>query len=249
MNWRSEPLRGQPPAAIVVLTPIGHQGIAQKLRLTSTSTAIARLAPGRYQLTTTAPLIVDRQAYGWNIELALVDPVNNIRLSQENAVRLEVGDVIEPAARHVLPANAPAAPTHTRAEINPESQIVALLNRWAASLRARDLRTHMSCYAPQLARYYQQRNVSWRQVEAQKRKLLQLYTQLRSLELRDINVTIDGEQAAATAVRKWDFTNHEVESRGTVLVNFEFTQIGSRWVITSEWQGPVPESPDSVSAR
>lgn len=247
MSWG--PALSGKPEATVVLNPADHSAAPQQLRLTLTSATILKLAPGRYQLTTTTPLMTGHRAYGWNIELALFDPVNYVRLSQENAVRVAAGDVIEPASPHLVTAKAPAAPRDASSEVDARPQIIALLNRWAASLRARELRAHMSCYAPRLARYFQQRNVSWAQVQTHKRKLLELYTQIRMLDLSDIDVTIDHAQASGAAIMKWDFTNHEVESRGKAPLHFEFAQMGSRWLITSEWQGPVPEKVNSAAVR
>lgn len=241
MNWNAA--LGDHDAAVVVLDPADHSYAPQQLRLTLSSTATVRLAPGRYQLTTTTPLVIGRQAYGWNIELALFGPVNDVTLSRENAVRLYAGDVIEPASPHLVATNSPATTGDARA------QLTALLNRWTASLRARDLRAQMSCYAPQLPRYLERRNVSWAQVQTQKRKSFDLYTEIRVLELRDIDLTIGQGQAAATAVMRWDFTDHEVESRGNAVVNFEFVQTGSRWLIASEWRSPAPEKVNSAAVH
>ena len=246
MSWNSA-LTGH-DAAEVVLESANHSVAPQQLQLTLSSAATVRLAPGRYQLTTTTPLVIGRQAYGWNIELALFEPVNKVRLSQENAVRLAAGDIIEPASPRLLAAKAPTA-TADGTAIDARAQLIALLHRWAASLRARNLRMQMSCYAPQLPRYLERRNVSWAQVQAQKRRLFDLYTQIRMLDLSDVDLTIDGSRAAATALMRWDFDNHEVESRGNAQVNFEFTQIGSKWVIVSEWQGPAPEKLNSAAVR
>ncbi len=247
LNW-SAPSSAHP--ATIVLAPADHTGLQQELRLSLTSDITVRVLPGRYQLTTTTPLVIDRQAYGWNVELALFDPVNVVRLSQENALRVEKGDVIEPASTHVLsPVAAPVAAADAPAGVNARAQIAAVLNRWVASFRARDLRGQMSCYAPQLARYLQQRNVSSFQLRAEKRKQIELYTQVRRFELSDIGLTLDGSHADATAVKSWDLTNHEVESRGNALVHFEFAQLGSRWVITSEWESPMAEKLNSAALR
>jgi ketosteroid isomerase-like protein len=227
-------------SAIVTLDPITHQTPPRTVRVSSGSVAVLQLAPGRYQLITTEPVVSGRQAWGWNIELALFDAVNDIRLSPENAVRLEAGDRIEPKNSSPLLASASATPSHTAPPPAAKQQIVALLKDWAASLQAHDLKAHMACYAPELARYLQQRNVSSREIQAQKRKQLQLYTQSIHVQLSDIDLSIDGGQAMGTALENWRFASPEVQSRGRVLVSFEFAQIDSRWLITSEWQQAVP---------
>ena len=240
MSWLTKPARGHPLVTTVVLEPIDYSGDSHKLQLTNTSASVLKLPPGRYQLTTTAPVVVDRQAYGWNIELALFERVNRVRLSQENAVRLEIGDIIQPASMNgdTEKASAPASPAPVAT--GPRAQILALLDRWATSIQARNLRTLMSCYAPDLARYLQQQNVSWEQVEAAKRKLLEQYPQVRQMQLSDIDLTIDEGQAVGTAVKKWDLANRDVESRGAALVTFRFAQIDSQWVITAEWEQVIP---------
>jgi hypothetical protein len=244
LDW-SAPSSAHP--ANIVVAPVDHRGDAQALRLSLTSDITVKVPPGRYQLTTTTPLVINHQAYGWNVELALFDPVNTVRLSQENAVRLAKGDVIEPASAHM--ASAAATTTDAPAGINARSQIIAVLNRWVASFRAHELSKQMSCYAPQLARYLQQRNVSSYQVQAEKRRTLQLYTNVRRYDLSDINLALDGGQAAVTAVKTWELTNHEVESRGNAEVHFEFAQVGGRWLITSEWESPMAERLKSAAVR
>ena len=240
MSWWSDALSGAPAHAIVMLDPIGHGSPSQTVRVSAASVAELRLSPGRYQLITTAPLLSGRQAYGWNIELALFDPVNEIRLSPENAVRLAAGDRIEPKNNAPLLASASASTSHIPAPAAAKQQIVALLRDWSASLQAHDLKAHMACYAPELVRYLQQRNVSSREIQAQKQKQLRLYTQGMQVQLSDIDLSMEGGQAIGTALENWHFASPEIESRGRALVTFEFAQIDSRWLITSEWQQAAP---------
>jgi hypothetical protein len=104
----------------------------------------------------------------------------------------------------------------------------------------------MSCYAPRLANYLGQQNVSRQQVLAQKRKLLRLYTQIRRLELNDINLRVGSGQATVSAVESWNFSNDEVDWHGRAMVDFELAKINSRWVITSERERPVAERSTTV---
>jgi hypothetical protein len=249
LSWSAQPAQGHPLAATVVLQPTDHSGIPRHVQLTTASPAVLELNPGRYQLTATTPLVIDRRAYGWDVELALYDRVNDVRLSQENAVRVGIGDLIEPASLNSATAKPPASKSDTASAAEVKAQIIALLNRWVTSIQARDLRAHMFCYAPELARFLQQRNVSWAQVRAERQKLLRLYPQVRQMQLSDINLTIANGQAVGTAIKKWSFANDDVDWRGAALVNFAFAQIDSRWVITSEWERAIPlESRNATKA-
>jgi ketosteroid isomerase-like protein len=197
------------------------------------------LAPGRYQLTTTAPLTYNGQAYGWSIELPLTAPVNYVRLSQENAVRLAPQNGIEPALREATLAQGTAGSKPGGDEAEARAQINALLNRWVASVKSRSLQTQMSCYAPQLTSYLQQGSLSRAQLEARKQKMLTAYTSTH-LDLSNIELSIHGSQAVANAIKSWDFSNNEVDSRGRTLLSLGLAKLDGRWLIISEQEYAVP---------
>jgi hypothetical protein len=239
ISWSMERSGGHPLVALVTLEPLDRIGAPQNLRISESSTSVVRIAAGRYQLITTSPVVIKGQAYGWSIELPLVAPVNYIQLSQENAIRLNVGDVIETAVPNL--SVAPATPAASRiATDDARVEITALLDRWITSLKSRNLKAQMSCYAPRLATYNGKRNVSREQVRAQKRKLFRLYTQIRRLELSDIDLGIGPAHATATALERWNFSNDEVQWQGRALVDFGFEKTNSRWAINSEQKRPVP---------
>jgi hypothetical protein len=239
ISWSMESPGGHPLLALVTLQPLDRVGAPQNLRINESSASVVRIAAGRYQLITTSPVVIKGQAYGWSIELPLVAPVNYVRLSQENAIRLNVGDVIETAVPNLsLPSATPAA--SRVATDHARVQITDLLDRWVTSLKSRNLKAQMSCYAPRLATYYQKRNVSREQVRAQKRKLFRLYTQIRRLELSDVDLEIGPAQATATAVERWNFSNDEIDWKGRALIDFGFEKTNSRWAITSEQKRPIP---------
>ncbi len=232
MSWLIEPSREHPLVAFVALEPLDRNGDPQSLRISENTTGIVRVAAGRYQLVTTSPMVINGRAYGWSIEVPLVAPVNYIRLSQENAVWLDMDDAIEatnPGVR--VPATDTDAP----------AQITALLKRWVASFKSRNLRAQMSCYAPRLAVYRERRNVSREQVQLQKGRLLRLYTQIRRFDLSEVDIKMDAGRATVSAVETWNFTNDEVVWRGRALIDLELAKNNSRWVITSERERPIPE--------
>ena len=239
LSWWDAPAHTHLRQATVVVEPLAAQGDPRTIRLVENTTSIASLAPGRYQLTTTTPLVVDGQAYGWSIELPLLEPVNTVRLTQENAVRLNVADFVAPHVAGLTPAS--TAPSSSQPDEGDRRQIKALLDRWAAALRSRNLNSLMSCYAPRLTSYNQQTNVSRNQVQLQKSKLLHTFTHVRSFDLSSVDVSVSNGQAKGTAIKTWFFSNEDATWHGRAEVYFEFAQRNSHWVITSERERPIPE--------
>jgi hypothetical protein len=246
MSWWMESSRGHSLVASVALEPLDRKGNPQDLRISENTTSIVRIPAGRYQVMTTSPMVINGRAYGWSIEVPLVAPVNYIRLSQENAVRLSMDDAIE-AAKIPNAKRTGLAASRGATDSDAPVQISALLNRWIKSIKSRNLQSQMSCYAPRLASYREQRNVSREQVQFQKRRLLRLYPQIRRFELSDIDVRMDAGRATASAVESWNFANDEVNWRGRALISFEFARNNSGWVITSEREQLIPER--SVAVR
>jgi hypothetical protein len=239
MSWWTDSGHKYPVVALVRLDPLDVTGPAQTLRVSESSTSVIRLAPGRYQLTTTSPLSYNRQSYGWSIELPLIAPVNHVRLSQENAVRLAPQVGIEPGIPYATDAPGGRSTKPHGDEADDRAQITALLTRWVASWKSRSLQAQMSCYGPRLANYLQQGSVSREQVQRQKQKMLQLYKVTR-LYLSSIELNLHGSEAVATGVKSWDFRNDEVDSRGRSLVSLGLAKLDSRWVIISEQEYTIP---------
>jgi hypothetical protein len=239
MNWWTDQSARYPRVAVVRLDPLDGKGGAQILRVSESSTSIARLAPGRYQLTTTSPLTFERQAYGWSIELPLVSAVNYVKLSTENAVRLAPGEVVEAVVADASGLRTVVVSNARENEADARRQITKLLRVWITSLKSRSISAQMSCYAPRVA-YLEQVNLSREQLEMRKRKQLNSYTRIQRLDLDDVDMEMTASKALASAVKSWVFSNDEAEWRGHVLVNFEFAKVDGRWVITSEQERPVP---------
>ncbi len=224
--------------ATVILQPLTTKGEPQRIRVVESITSVATLPPGRYQLTTVEPLVNNRQPYGWSIELPLLAAVNTVRLSPENAVRLHAGDFVQP---EVVPGKRPSiTPVSSGLNADARQMITALLDRWAASLRSRNLNSLMACYAPTLATDNGRTNVSREQVQAAKRDLLRTYDHVERFDLSNIELSPEGTTLHATAVKSWSFSNADVVSRGRSRVYFEFVQVNSRWAIASESDQPLP---------
>ena len=249
MSWPTAPGSPHPQTAWVRLDPLDRPGPALTLRVSESSTTILRLPSGRYQLTTTTPLTYNQQAYGWSIELPLVSPVNHVRLSQENAVRLARDNGLEPAITAASAAlNSHSADT-LEDDADARAQIMSLLNIWITSLKSRSLKMQMACYAPRLVNYLQQGSLTRKQVEMQKQKMLRLYTQIRRLQLSNVVISVQGSEAVATVIKSWDFSNNEIDWRGRTLVDLGLSKINSGWMITSEQESAVPAQPRSTQPR
>jgi len=238
MSWWTD--SNHPRSAIVRLDPLDGSGPGQSLRVSESSTTIVRVAPGRYQLTSTTPLTYARQAYGWSIELPLVAPVNYVRLSNENAVRLAPQNGLEPALNASnLPKNALQL-DGVQGESEARAQIMTLLNSWITSFKARNLTAQMACYAPKMANYLEQRGLSRDNLQRQKARTFRVYSQIRRLELSNVELTIHGSRAFTTAVKSWDFSNIDADWHGRTQVSLGLAKIDSHWVIVSEQESAVP---------
>lgn len=241
LSWYDPAPDARPRATTFVLQPLDSPGAAQTLRVSESATAIVRLPPGRYQLTTTDPLMVNGQAYGWSIELPLVAPTNDLRLSQENAVRVALPAGVFAAssagsASVAQPGNSPAVADEDTAR----RQIMALLDLWVDSLKLRNLQVQMSCYAPQLKTYLQQANVSRRQVQQLKQSQLRRYPAIRQLSLSNVVVKWKDGEAQVTALKTWNFSGSDASWEGQAIIQFDLVRTGARWLIESEREQLVP---------
>lgn len=255
LSWWSSSSRIGPLRTTVTLQPLDTNGPASTVQVREGATAVIELPRGRYQLTTISPMVVDRQAYGWSIELPLVESTNELQLSQENAVRLSQAEISNAGDISLLPApGTGASGKRDTSDADTRTQISALLSRWTSSLKSRDLKAQMACYAPQLATYSRQHNVSRERVRQDKQSFLLRYPKIRRLDLSNIQITTEGSQPEATAVKTWSFGGGETEWRGQVTIYFMFQKVNGRWAISSEREHlavpgqPVADGSDVPSA-
>ncbi len=230
LTWWSASSGGGPRKTTMTLQSLDSNETTNTVQVSEGVTTIIRLRRGRYQLTTINPVVVNGQAYGWSIELPLVESTNQLRLSQENAVRLSSAGM---AYEQNVLLGPPTAVTPTAGD-DTRAQISALLSRWTASLKSHDLKGQMSCYAPRLATYFRQHNVSRERVEQDKQNLFQRYPSIRRLELSNIQITNKAGQPEATAVKTWIFSGGEADWRGQAITYFSFQKVRGRWTISSE---------------
>lgn len=115
-----------------------------------------------------------------------------------------------------------------------ERQVTTALNRWADSIRNRDLIAHMSSYAGLLDTYYNANKVSAARVRADRAKAFSMYSQM-DVQLSNIAVTLDGP--ATRAVATFDKTYHFSGERtfsGSSRSQLIFAKSDRHWLIVSE---------------
>ncbi len=232
LSWSGESSRAGPLRTTVTIQPLDSNGAADMVQVREGAPTVVELPRGRYQLTTISPTVIKGQAYGWSIELPLVESINELQLSQENAVRISPADIANAGAISLVPE--PAAGGSVRPDADTRAQISALLSRWTSSLKAHDLRAQMSCYAPQLTTYLRQHNVSRERVRQEKQSFFLRYPKIRQFDLSNLQITTAGSQPEATAVKTWSFGGGETEWRGQAIIHFTFQKVEGRWAISSE---------------
>jgi hypothetical protein len=237
LSWWPASSTGGPLRTTATLQPLDSNVAARTLEVKEGTATVIELPRGRYQITTTSAVTINGQAYGWSIELPLVEPTNEVQLSQENAVRLSRAEIANAGDLTVLPGTAVDSFTgYDTSDAGSREQISALLSKWTSSLRHGDLKMQMTCYTPKLATYKGQHNVSREQVRQEKERLLVRYPSNRRVSLSNVQIKTGVSQADATALKTWDFTGTETQWRGQAIIYFVFQKIGGRWMISSEWE-------------
>jgi hypothetical protein len=210
-------------------------GTPQTITVRASEVKVIKLTPGRYQLTTTAPLQVDGRSYGWDLELPLTQSTNNVELSLSNAVVLNAPPppALAPdvSARDVKPL-ATATPS-LPADETTRVQITALLHKWIESIKTRDLNGQMLCYAPQLTTYLQKHDVPRSEIRLDKKRFFERYPQIREIKISNLKIT-GSDRPEATFLKTWNFGGVKSDWRGQVISHLAFSKEHGTWVISSE---------------
>ena len=140
-------------------------------------------------------------------------------------------------------ASAPATPTSTPAQAPPPSfdasaereRILALMEEWAASLRARDVERNVSFYDDYLDAFYQNPGYTKEDVRANRRKIFNRYSSSMNVTLSNIEVSFDpsGESAFIAYDNAYEWSGSSGlngKSRNEMVMK----KRGDRWLITSE---------------
>jgi len=117
-----------------------------------------------------------------------------------------------------------------------EQDIRAILNEWTQSLKERDLRRQISFYAPEMDRYFLQRNVSREFVQRDKSKAFEAIKEIRMLNIDDISVEfLSDSKAFAKFTKTWDMTLVSGKTHaGRKIAQLHLSLINGRWEITAE---------------
>jgi serine/threonine protein kinase len=128
-------------------------------------------------------------------------------------------------------ANTAATPADTSAA---RTQIMALMNGWAASLRRRDLEGNMSYYASRLDVFYDSSNVDKETVRMKRQNNFNNYTYM-DVQLSNLDVTVDssGTRAVVTYDNTYDWRGRTSTS-GKSHNEIDLVKAGGQWLITSE---------------
>jgi hypothetical protein len=246
ISWVESQLPQPGPETTMILRPLNVHASEKTVTVKAGEPAVITVVPGRYQLTTTKPLDVNGKSYGWDMELPLTQPVNDVELSSWNAVVLNTPAPTVPAAVPVTKPSEPSAAPDTRftrpvttsdtssaSDANTRAQITALLQRWTASLKSEDIDQQMSCYASELTTYFLKHNVRKPEIRRDKERFFARYPQIREIKISNLQIT-DTHPPEATFLKTWNFGGVESDWKGQVISHLVFTQENGRWVISSE---------------
>lgn len=232
---------GSPRRTRVKLQPLQGEWTGETIAVSEGQATEIRVPPGRYQITSTDPVKVEGQAYGWDVEIPATDETNELRLSPENAVWVSDTASAEDSSAAV------GAPSIHRGKdaIVPDpavrAEIEVLLQRWTSSLRNHDLAEQMSCYGSRLAEYFRQRNVGRDYVLSDKERFLTRYPDIRQLTLSDVRIFEAAQLPEATAVKTWSFGGRK-DWAGQVVTHLRFAKEDGHWVIVSERERLVTQN-------
>lgn len=154
--------------------------------------------------------------------------------------------------RASVPRIAPAPPARTRTQSSSdeqsEAEIRELLNRWVLAVKERDVDSLVSCYAPQLTRYFRMNNVSRRDVRRDKEDFFRRYPSIRRLDLADVQIEANGDTGQATLRKAWDFGG-PISFAGEVAARLSFRKVDGEWVISAERERLLWEKKVAMEAR
>ncbi|HEX5735559.1 MAG TPA: protein kinase [Blastocatellia bacterium] len=116
-----------------------------------------------------------------------------------------------------------------------QKQVATTLDGWATSMENRDLKSHLSFYAPKVDIYYLKRGVNRDYVREDRARALAVYDDL-NFQFSNVNVRVldnRGRRAVATFDKRWDFKGQR-NSSGSVREIVWLERAGGRWRITGE---------------
>jgi hypothetical protein len=127
-------------------------------------------------------------------------------------------------------------PTPTPDTASARSDVLALMNSWAESLRKQDLSSNTRLYAERLDSYYQLGSVSREQVRANRQAIFNRYSSSTNVQLSNISVEIDssGTRATVSYDNSYNWRGGPKYLTGKSHNMMVLSKFGSQWLITSE---------------
>jgi len=116
-----------------------------------------------------------------------------------------------------------------------QRQVAATLDGWATTMEKRDLKSHLTYYAPKVDIYYLKRGVNRNYVREDRARALAIYDDL-NFQFSNVNVKVvdnQGRRAVATFDKRWDFKGQR-NSSGSVREIVWLEKSGGKWRITGE---------------
>jgi hypothetical protein len=126
------------------------------------------------------------------------------------------------------PSPTPSAPVNTA---SAQSEVMAVVNGWAQSLRNQNINEHMKLYASKLTTYYTRNNVGADYVRAERERL---FAQYSSINPRPSNISITFDQSGTRAYAVFDNTWSFDSKSGKAQNELDMEKVGGVWLITAE---------------
>lgn len=188
--------------------------------------------------------IVARQ-FGWLRRApAHVDPIQVARNQETIRPRQDSPAVF--GERHTgLPPAAPAQPapaqpvpdnsTRNRtASTSVTSDIQDFLRRWTDTVIAGNAEAQASLYGPVAEVYFTQRNVPRGEIEADKRRMLQAYPNVKYYTVSDVHLdSVHGDRAQVSLTKRWDVAGQH-RFAGAEREQLTLARFNGDWKIVGE---------------
>ena len=117
--------------------------------------------------------------------------------------------------------------------------IHGLLDRWAASIRNRDLDAQVACYAPNVDPYFGLRNVTQQRIRDEKQRQFSQIGTVRQFDISNVQVQQNGADRATVSFDKtWDFGQRK-RFAGSERAVLTVARLKGEWRIVGEKEGKV----------
>ena len=129
-----------------------------------------------------------------------------------------------------------ATPTPTPNTAAARSEVLAVMNSWAESLRRQDLGGNLRLYADHLDAYYQLGSASREQVRANRQAIFARYYSSTGVQLSNISIALDssGTKATVSYDNTYDWRGGAKSLVGKSHNEMILSKVGTQWLITSE---------------